>query len=194
MEELRIVHTIDQQIKELEKEIQNKKQDLAALRRKSAPRKVENYSFQNFKQNEVLFSNLFGEKKELLLIFNMGKSCRYCTLWADGFNGLTGHLENKASFVLVTPDNPEVAEEFATSRGWRFNIVSDSENTFRQDLGFRDEKGVWPVVAVFTKDADDNISLRSSSILGPGDNYCVMWDLIDLLPEGTSNWEPQYSY
>ena len=158
------------------------------------PTKTEDYTFLDLKNNGVKFSELFGDKDELLVIFNMGKSCRYCTLWADGFNGLTDHLENRASLVLVTPDKPEVASEFSTSRGWRFKVVSDSDNSFRQDLGLRNEKGVWPAAGIFTKDAQGNISLRSSTIFGPGDNYCTMWDLMDLFPTGWNQWEPQYSY
>lgn len=194
MEELKVVDTIGTQIANLEKEIRSRKQQLAELRRKVTPIIVHNYTFLDFKRNEVLLSDLFGDKQELLVIFNMGKGCRYCTLWADGFNGLTRHLENRAGFVMVTPDKPEIAEEFATSRGWRFTIVSDSESTFRPDLGLRSENNVWPAAGTFTKNADNNISMRSSAIFGPGDNYCAMWDLMDLFPSGWNKWEPEYSY
>ena len=37
----------------------------------------------------------------------MGRGCSYCTLWADGFNGLRHHFEDRAAFVVVSPDTPE---------------------------------------------------------------------------------------
>ena len=37
---------------------------------------------------EKRLSDLFGDADDLILIHNMGKGCPYCTLWADGFNGV----------------------------------------------------------------------------------------------------------
>ena len=67
---------------------------------------------------------LFGDKDRLLLIHNMGQGCRYCTLWADGFNGFLPHLESVMSVVLVSKDPPDVQRAFANSRGWRFRLAS----------------------------------------------------------------------
>jgi predicted dithiol-disulfide oxidoreductase (DUF899 family) len=61
----------------------------------------------------VQLSDLFGEHEDLIVIHNMGVSCPYCTLWADGFNGLIRHLEDRAAFVMVSPDPPDIQKEFA---------------------------------------------------------------------------------
>jgi hypothetical protein len=60
-------------------------------------------------QQQVL-GKMKGHYKDLILVHNMGQSCRYCTMWADGFNGIHPHLANRAAFALVWPDLPEGQE------------------------------------------------------------------------------------
>ncbi len=183
-----------QAITDLENEIQEKKKQLAALRSTVERETLQDYELQTWDGKSVKLSQLFGDKKELLLISNMGKSCRYCTLWADGINGFTDHLSNRAAFALVSPDDIPTQKEFATPRGWRFPMFSDKDSPFRFDLGFRTDKGVMPGAMVFTKEKDGSIQLFSKTFFGPGDNYCSMWDFMDLMPEGHSTWQPQYNY
>ena len=73
---------------------------------------------------QVSLLDLFGDKNELFVVHNMGKSCSYCTMWADGFNGIYHHLIDQASFVVASPDTPEVQENFAAERKWRFPMIS----------------------------------------------------------------------
>ena len=44
----------------------------------------------------------------MLLVHNMGKTCAYGTLWADGFVGVLPHLTRRAAVVVMTPDAPGV--------------------------------------------------------------------------------------
>lgn len=194
MENLSIVQSPQQQIEKIEDEIREKKKQLTQLRKKIKPKEVADTAFFDMNGKEVLLSSLFGDKNELLLIFNMGKSCRWCTLWADGFNGLTHHLASRAAFALLSPDKPEAAKEFSESRNWKFRVLSDFKSTLRKDLGLRDEKSITPAAATFSKDENGKIWFRSSAVFGPGDNYCIQYDLMDLLPENSEKWEPQYSY
>lgn len=78
---------------------------------------------------------LFGKKKDLIPIHNMGTTCAYCTMWADGFNGVHKHLENRAGFVVVSNDKPEMQKRFADSREWKFKMVSAANNSFTKDMG-----------------------------------------------------------
>jgi len=48
---------------------------------------IRNYQFETLNGKTDL-SSLLADKKLLLVIHNMGQACRYCTLWADGFNGI----------------------------------------------------------------------------------------------------------
>ena len=194
MESIKVLSEIQKDVQKLEEELKQKKKELAELRRQGKPIPVEDYEFINWQGQPVKLSDLFGDHKELLVVSNMGKSCRYCTLWADGYNGLTSHLQDRSAFVVVSPDTVDVQKEFASSRGWKFPMVSDAESNFRYDLGFRDEKYVQPGALVFTKDDEGNIYLFSATYFGPGDNYCVVWDFMDLMPEGSKDWEPKYKY
>jgi len=48
-----------------------------------------------------------------MVVHNMGQSCRYCTMQADGFNGPYPYLANRSAFSLVSPEAPEKASFIA---------------------------------------------------------------------------------
>ena len=116
------------------------------------PEPVEDYDFATA-EGTVRLSRLFGRKDDLIVIHNMGASCPYCTLWADGFNGLYDHLANRAAFAMSSPDAPALQKKFAAGRGWRFPMVSHKDTSFAADMGYRTEDGGWmPGVSVFKRE------------------------------------------
>lgn len=160
------------------------------------PEQVEDYEF-GTSDGPVRLSALFGDQDELFIIHNMGSGCRYCTLWADGFNGFVDHLENRAAFVVSSPESPEEQRRFAESRRWRFRMVSHEGTSFAEDMGYFTDAGEFagfqPGVSVFRKDGDRILRVADTS-LGPNDDFCSIWHLFNLLPEGPDGWEPQYEY
>ena len=93
------------------------RQEIAELRKKMRaaqaeiePQEVQDYVFSSLDGPRKL-SELFGAKDDLILIHNMGRRCSYCTMWADGFNGVYHHLADRASFVVTSPDPPAVQKE-----------------------------------------------------------------------------------
>jgi predicted dithiol-disulfide oxidoreductase (DUF899 family) len=157
------------------------------------PAPVQDYAFATSKGG-VHLSALFGDKPDLFVIHNMGASCAYCTLWADGFNGVYHHLANRAAFVVSSPDTPAVQEKFAAGRGWRFPMVSHEGTTFAADMGYRSERGGWtPGISVFKKDRAGVVRV-SDAALHPGDDFCALWHMLDLLPEGAGDWQPNFKY
>jgi predicted dithiol-disulfide oxidoreductase (DUF899 family) len=139
-------------------------------------------------------SELFGGKETLFVIHNMGRSCPNCTMWADGFNGVLAHLENRAAFVVATPEDPATQAAFAASRGWRFRMVSHQGTDFAADMGYRAENGGWlPGVSVFKKQ-DGRILRVSDQLLCPGDDLCSVWHFFDMIPEGPAGWRAKFSY
>src|SRR5437867_12015991 len=95
---------------------------IAALRRKMRgvqkriePQPVDDYTFSTVK-GPTRLSRLFGAKRDLVVIHNMGAGCPYCTLWADGYSGLYDHIASRAAFVIASPDPPEIQRRFARSR------------------------------------------------------------------------------
>jgi len=176
-------------------------EEIRALQKAVEPQPVEDYLLQGW-DGPVKLSELFGAKRDLFVIHNMGTTCRYCTMWADGFNGVYDHLADRAAFVLATPNAPEVQKQFAKSRGWRFPMVSHAGTSFANDLGYRLERGDeegedtsrWePGVSAFQKDAA-GVRRVSNTDLGPHDDFCSVWHFLDMLPEGSNGWEPKFRY
>ncbi|MDH3689861.1 MAG: DUF899 domain-containing protein [Gammaproteobacteria bacterium] len=156
------------------------------------PQEIKDYEFSTL-GGRVRLSELFGDKEYLFVIHNMGASCPYCTLWADGFNGITDHLQNRAAFVVSSPDVPDKQQKFKESRGWRFPMVSHRGSTFASDMGYKSKDGWEPGVSVFRKPGAKILRVSDTSF-GPGDDFCSVWHFFNLIPEGSAGWQPQYKY
>jgi predicted dithiol-disulfide oxidoreductase (DUF899 family) len=186
------MNTIEQ-IKTLEKEIEEKKKELLALRKQVPPTPVQDYELVQRDGSSVRLSQLFGDYDEMLLIHNMGSGCAYCTLWGDGFNSLWAYLKSKCAFVLTSPDlAPEMAR-FVESRSWDYPCVSIHSTTLTKDFGFDADFGTWPGVTAIKKHQDGSMTRHSQARFGPGDDYCAFWGLVDLLDAGVNGWEATYN-
>jgi predicted dithiol-disulfide oxidoreductase (DUF899 family) len=176
------------------------REQIAELRRKMReaqaaiePEPVADYMFATPAGPRGLAA-LFGDKADLFVILNMGTSCPSCTMWADGFNGLYPHIADRAAFVVASPDPPEVQQRFAASRGWHFPMVSHQRTDFAADMGYRSDTGGWlPGVSVFQRDGVRILRVADTR-LRPGDDFCALWHLLDLLPQGAADWQPRFSY
>lgn len=195
MKDTRASQVIQSEISTLEKESLELKKKLAELKRQLPPEQIDDYPLAGPGGTKVKLSEVFGRHNELILIHNMGKGCAYCTMWADGFNGVLDHLENRAAFVVLSPDDPAIQQEFASGRGWKFRMLSGKGSSFIKDMGFqRKDGGYAPGVSTFYKDEQGKLYRKSKDFFGPGDNYCSVWYLFDLLPDGVNDWEPKFSY
>lgn len=182
-------------VEALERKILKDKQKLVQLRRQVPPEEVQDCVLRAHDGSEVRLSDMFGSHRDLVLVHNMGKGCAYCTLWADGFTGLTKHLENRAGFVVVSKDEVSVQREFHQSRGWNFKMYSSHGTTFNRDMGYETEAGKQqPGVSAFHKDASGKIVRTGHTSFGPGDDFCAVWPMLDLLKEGAAGWSPKYAY
>jgi predicted dithiol-disulfide oxidoreductase (DUF899 family) len=146
----------------------------------------------------VRLSELFGGRSDLLLVHNMGSGCPYCTLWADGFNGTRAHLENRAAFVVCSPDPPPTQQRFAEARGWGFQMVQDPDGVFTREMGYLEERDGkrfhQPGVSAFHLEPDGRIRRVAHDAFGPGDPYCGTWHLFELLEGGVAGWQPRFRY
>jgi predicted dithiol-disulfide oxidoreductase (DUF899 family) len=182
-------------IGELQKRIMANRKELASLRLALPKEEVPDYAFLGHDESEVRLSDLFGQHNELIVIHNMGKSCAYCTLWADGFNGILDHLESRAAFIVISSDDPATQRAFAESRGWKFRMLSAGESAFTKDMEFENEdKKYMPGFSTFHKDDDGLIFRTAHDYFGPGDPYCGIWHLFELLPQGVNDWRPKFKY
>jgi predicted dithiol-disulfide oxidoreductase (DUF899 family) len=189
------IKEVDDQVNAIEAEIMELKQKISKVRKTRPLEPVQDYQLTNKEGAPVKLSELFGDKTDLLLIHNMGQGCSYCTLWADGFNGELDHLESRAAFVVVSPNSPEQQQTFAEKRGWKFKMASSAGTTFTEDLGFVLEPGsTYPGISAFHKDEAGQIFRTGKAFFGPGDDFCGVWPMIDLLKGGEKGWEPKYNY
>jgi predicted dithiol-disulfide oxidoreductase (DUF899 family) len=187
---------MNQQIRTLETQIQDLRRRLAEAQRGTYPHPVENFAFLTAEGREARLADLFGDKQDLLVIHNMGRRCSFCTMWADGFNGLRQHIESRASLVLCSPDEPTVMREFAAGRGWGFRLISALGSGFNVAMGFAElgKPGVWPGVSAFHRDGEGGLVRTGAATFGPGDDFCAVWPLLALLKGGAAGWEPRFSY
>lgn len=180
------------EVQKLENEIFNLTQKLEKLRADTPPVPVKNYSFKDINGTTNLL-NLFGDKDVLFAIHNMGQGCRYCTTWADGFNGFITHLESQFAVVLLSKDEPELQRQFANSRGWRFRTASHGGGDYIKEqtvsVGFDNAPGI----VCYTRQGEQ-IFKKNFSPFGPGDQFCSIWSILSLAGAKGENFTPQFSY
>ena len=176
----------------LEAEIMEKALKLAALRKAEPPVEVRDYAFQTL-TGETMLSDLFAGRDRLLVIHNMGQGGRYCTLWADGFNGLVSHLEDAMAVVLVSKDPPETQRRLAQDRGWRFRMASHGGGAYMTDQRKMAGHDNCPGAVVYER-RNGKIFRRGRAAFGPGDLYSPIWHLLALGGIAADEWTPQFHY
>ena len=187
-----------------DKLLEEKFNQIAALRKEIVEiakseglREVENYIFKDKHGEDASLSDLFESHDELIVIHNMGKSCPYCTLWADGLSSATPHFQNQCGFALVSPNDYKTMSEFATPRDWKFPYYSAADTSFISDMGFVKEHngkmGYWPGFTTFLK-KEGKIYRVACDYFGPGDFYAPIWHFKDMLFHSDREWQPKFSY
>lgn len=179
-------------IVELERKIGALTAELTSLRKAIPGTPVPDYTFRT-QSGEATLRDLFGDRDRLLVIHNMGQGCRYCTLWADGFNGLLSHLESVLAVVLVSKDPPEIQRKFANSRGWRFRLASHGGGDYIREQGVMEGSDNVPGAVLYQRNGDA-VLRTNACVFGPGDLYCAMWGLLGLAGLDAADWTPQYHY
>lgn len=158
---------------------------------------------------EVRLSELLAEsdKPVVLMHFMFGKAqekvCPMCTLWADAYDGIVPHLQQRVNFAVLVAGDVGAFRAFARERGWRhLRILSAGDSTLKRDLSFEDEQGRQsPGVSVFTQGRNgaiqhfysggaetDDGGFRGMDLLSP------FWSFLDLTPEGRGDFMPRKAY
>ena len=176
----------------LELEIMEKAHKLAALRRDEAGAEVTDYVFETA-NGDVRLSDLFSGRDRLLMIHNMGQGCRYCTLWADGINGVLDHLEDALAVAMVSKDPPDVQRRMALDRGWKFRMVSHGGGAYMAEQCTNGEHANIPGATIYERQSG-KILRRGRTGFGPGDLYSPVWHFLALGGLGADEWTPQFHY
>lgn len=177
-------------IQELEKRLLDLKAQIREARKNNPPEPVtQDYTFQT-PEGSVTLASLFGDKDELLLVHNMGERCDYCSLWVDSLNGLIHQIESRAAFVTVSPDPVDQQQALKQRRGWKARFVQDDTGDFTKAMGFFDGEHWHPGVSAFRRTPEGQIVRTNWSYFGPGDDFCGVWPLWELLDGGEHDWQP----
>jgi predicted dithiol-disulfide oxidoreductase (DUF899 family) len=141
----------------------------------------------------VKFSELFGDKKSLLLYSfmygpNWDNPCPSCTSLMDGFDRSAYQVTRDAAFAGIAKAPAEKINAWAEKRGWtQIALLSGFESAFQADYKCqRDSDDMQlPVMHVFTKKGGKihhfwATELPSSHV----DTVWPYWNLMDFTPEG----------
>lgn len=178
---------------ELRTRLQEARKELQQELAETAHTSVGDYVFQTL-EGPVTLKSLFGDKRDLFVVHNMGTGCNSCSMWADGLNGFYPHIADRAALVVASPDVPKVQADFAAARGWRFRMVSTKGTTFSADMGFATPSGSpMPGVSAFQL-KNGEVRRASASPFDDYDDFCMVWRFFDLLPQGADGWRPKRTY
>jgi predicted dithiol-disulfide oxidoreductase (DUF899 family) len=130
--------------------------------------------------------------------------CKSCSFWADNFNGIVPHLNQRdVTFVAISRAPIAKLQAFATRLGWSFKWLSSAGNDFNYDynVSFTPEALAegstiynyaankmnmpeLPGISVFFKDAEGNVFHTYSCYARGLDMLNTAYHYLDLVPKG----------
>jgi predicted dithiol-disulfide oxidoreductase (DUF899 family) len=166
---------------------------------------------QNGKQT---LSELFDGRSQLIVYHSMfdpswEAGCPSCSFWADNFNGIIVHLNQRDVTMIAVSRAPySKLAEYQKRMGWDFKWVSSYDNDFNFDFNVsftREEldrnkvfynfiaihdpsgaEGDWefPGVSIFFKDSSGRVFHTYSAYARGIDMLNVAYNYLDLAPKG----------
>jgi predicted dithiol-disulfide oxidoreductase (DUF899 family) len=182
-----------------ERELIEKTQAVAAKRRKLplGGQLKEDYVFEWANDGKVgqrvKFSELFGDKKSLLLYSfmfgpNWDKPCLSCTSLMDGFDRTAFQVTRDVAFAGIAKAPADRINAWAKERGWtQIGLLSGFNSTFQADYKSQGDSDdmQWPVMHVFTKRDGKIFHFWSTETMqNHVDTVWAYWNLMDFTPEG----------
>jgi predicted dithiol-disulfide oxidoreductase (DUF899 family) len=180
---------------------------------------IENYAFYEGPADlrlgdepvsSVRLSELFSGPDRALVIYHLmyGKAqtspCPMCTMWIDGYNGVSRHLARNLDFAVAAAADVASLRAHARARGWsNLRLLSCGESSFKYDLASEDAQGSQDsTLSVFTRDPDgtlrhfytchphmaDDINQRGIDLLTP------VYNMLDLTRRGRGDFFAELSY
>jgi predicted dithiol-disulfide oxidoreductase (DUF899 family) len=146
-------------------------------------------------------SELFGEYPTLVVYHLMyapddSEACPMCSMWVDGFHGVSSHLAQHCAFAVVAKAPPPRLRAWAAARGWAgLRILSSYGTSFNADLRAERPDGAQRPMASVLVRAEGEVrhfyTLPADHIDGTEggmDLLCPVWNVLDLLPAGRGLW------
>ena len=185
-----------------EKELKRASDALAAKRRELPWVPVTtDYRFEG-SDGDVGLAELFGDNSQLVVYHFMygadwEKPCPSCSFWADHFDGVREHLENRdVRLVAVSKAPRSRLADWAVKARWYFPWYSSANSTFNEDYGVTldgngeynyrksGSTGEMPGMSVFIKDNDGQIFHTYSAYARGLEAMNATYGILDLVPKG----------
>jgi predicted dithiol-disulfide oxidoreductase (DUF899 family) len=192
-----------------EKEFMRLRDQLSSERRELPWERVDkDYVFEG-PAGKVTLADLFAGRSQLIVYHFMfapewEEGCRGCSFWADNFNGIVPHLNQRdVSLVAISRAPLRKLQAFAARMGWNFKWVSSASSDFNYDyqasfkpedlaLGtavhnytrFEESMSDKPGFSVFLKDESGAIFHTYSTYARGIDPMNMAFQLLDLVPKG----------
>ena len=163
--------------------------EIGALRRQQKWLPIKNYKLRST-MGSTFIRNLLHPPRPLLVIHNMGVTCSFCTVYADGLNGIFSYLTNFVDPILVSPDFPQILEGFSRSRNWKFPVFSIAGTTLSTDSGFACESNNLLPGLLVVEMAGKELHVTAKYVFEPGDHFSPLWPILSMTGINTSGWEP----
>jgi predicted dithiol-disulfide oxidoreductase (DUF899 family) len=192
-----------------EKEFTRLRDRLSRARRELPWERVEKEYVFDGKNGRETLAELFAGNRQLIVYHLMfdpdwEEACSRCSFWADNFNGVLVHLNQRdVSLVAISRAPFAKLAAFQKRMGWSFNWVSSFAGEFNRDyhVSFASEQIVEgevvynyrlmknsmterPGISVFYKDRDGTIFHTYSCYARGLDMLNVAYHYLDLTPKG----------
>ena len=154
-------------------------------------------------------ADLFDGRRQLVIYHFMfdpkdKAGCAHCSFWADSFNGIVAHLNQRDVTMLAVSRAPLAKlKAFKARMGWTFKWVSSGRSDFNHDYqaSFTDKEfksgkayynyrmtKVWcqdyPGISVFCRDRRGNVYHTYSCYSRGIDMVNAAYQFLDLVPKG----------
>ncbi|GAA4072050.1 DUF899 family protein [Actinomadura miaoliensis] len=146
-------------------------------------------------------AELFGEHDTLFvyhLMFHPDEdaACPMCSMWVDGFHGVSHHIRRHAAFAVIGKAPLPKLREWARRRGWDgLRILSSHGTGFNADMNAERPGGAQrPMASVLLREGDRvrhfyslpanflDDTERGIDLLNP------VWNILDMFPRGRGDW------
>jgi predicted dithiol-disulfide oxidoreductase (DUF899 family) len=171
-------------------------------------RVAKHYEFDGAEGKQTL-AQLFGGRSQLVVYHFMfapdwEAGCKSCSFWADNFNGIVPHLNQRdVTFVAISRAPLPKLQAFAKRLGWSFKWLSSfgSDFNYDYDVSFKPDDlaggkathnyavntmnmSDLPGISVFFKDDDGTIFHTYSCYARGIDMLNTAYHYLDLVPKG----------
>jgi predicted dithiol-disulfide oxidoreductase (DUF899 family) len=197
-----------------EKEFTRLRDQLSEQRRALPWERVEkDYVFEGPKGKETLAQVFDGRSQLVVYHFMFAPEaevpCKSCSFWADNFNGIIAHLNQRdVTFVAISRAPLPKLQAFAKRLGWSFKWLSSGGNDFNYDYNVSFRPGDagkggasynykptettmadLPGISVFSRDAEGQVFHTYSCYARGLDMMNTAYHYLDLVPKGRDETE-----